>query len=211
MDLHSAEQHANLSRFLLSRREALERHAGEEWSSAGPKSVAPYVPCASARVGALLHAARLSEEDVVYDLGCGDGRVLHAAAAQHGCTCVGLDIDADCIAEASGRAAEQGLSSRCSFAACDLLALTTGALRCGDLGDALAPAERGRRFPPPTAVLIFLTGHGLSRLAPLLHREWEAGPALRLLTCVEALDDVFDYEEGDLFGGGSEGAGAGGL
>ena len=50
-----------------------------------------------------------------------------------------------------------------------------------------------------------------SRLAPLLHREWEAGPALRLLTCVEALDDVFDYEEGDLFGGGSEGAGAFGL
>ena len=185
-----------LTRYHLEKSAAPEA-ASDPWSAVGPRSVAPFVPCASSRIGMVLHAARLGPNDVLWDLGCGDGRLLHQAAVQYGCKCVGLDIDAACIAEAAERAAEQGVAALCQFACCDLLALKAGALRTGELGtaaDASVP-----QFPPPTCALIFLTSHGLSRLEPLLHDEWSSASeaaGLRLVTCVEALDSTFDFEEG---------------
>jgi precorrin-6B methylase 2 len=41
----------------------------------------------------MLELAAVKKEDVVYDLGCGDGRILIAAAQRYGCRSVGVDID----------------------------------------------------------------------------------------------------------------------
>ena len=37
--------------------------------------------------------AKVQKDDVVYDLGCGDGRIVVAAAKKYGCKAVGYDID----------------------------------------------------------------------------------------------------------------------
>lgn len=241
MDRHSAEQQLLLQVYHLERRAANALDADEPWSAAGPRSVAPFVPCASGRVTPALRAARLCPSDVLWDLGCGDGRLLHQAALQYGCRCVGIDIDTGCIAEARRRAEEQGVSNLCQFQVGDLLSLTASDLTTGRLGEA-APAEsRGRVLPPPTALIMFLTGHGLSRIAGLLHDTWRhTGPradgggddiavgagggdggcdvaesiagvvgdnrnggcggsgvgGLRIVTCMEALDSLLDYEAG---------------
>ena len=116
LDAHSAEQDLLLNAFHLSQRDRNEASADDPWSAAGPSSVSPFVPCAFGRIPAALRAARLTADDVLWDLGCGDGRVLLQAAAQYGCRCVGLDIDADCIRDATAQAAACGLKKRCVFA-----------------------------------------------------------------------------------------------
>jgi precorrin-6B methylase 2 len=52
-----------------------------------------FIPTPHDVVDAMLELARVRESDVVCDLGCGDGRVLVAAAKRYGCRAVGYDID----------------------------------------------------------------------------------------------------------------------
>jgi SAM-dependent methyltransferase len=59
-----------------------------------------YVPTPQDVVDMMLHLARVKKEDLVYDLGCGDGRVVVTAAKRYGCQAVGYDIDPDRIKEA---------------------------------------------------------------------------------------------------------------
>lgn len=201
LDAHSEEQGRLLAEHVLARRAQLAAEADEPWSAAGPHSVSPFVPCAASRIPIILQSARLTADDVLWDLGCGDGRVLHQAAAQYGCRCVGVDIDAACIREARARAAEQGIAHRCDFYACDLLRLQPGALLSGLLGDAVEPGAGALALPPPSCAIVFVTGHALSRMNRFLHGEWTgAAGRLRLLTCVESLDACVDFEaEGALF------------
>lgn len=195
LDAHSAEQGRLLEEHVFARRAQLAGQADEPWSAAGPNSVSPFVPCAASRIPIVLQCARLTPDDVLWDLGCGDGRVLHQAAAQYGCRCVGVDIDAACIREARARADEQGVGERCAFYACDLLKLEAGALLTGALGAAVEPGASGRALPPPSCAVVFVTGHALSRMSRFLHGEWSgARGGLRLVTCVEALDACVDFE-----------------
>lgn len=50
-------------------------------------------------VDAMLDAARITKKDIVYDLGCGDGRIVLAAARKYHCKASGFDIDAERIKE----------------------------------------------------------------------------------------------------------------
>ena len=88
----ASEQDALLRKYYLSRG---TRDTTSRWSADGPKSISPFVPCCASRIPTVLRAARLMPDDVLWDLGCGDGRLLHHAAGQYGCRCVGVDIDAD--------------------------------------------------------------------------------------------------------------------
>lgn len=105
-------------------------------------------PEEAVRVG--LELLCLGPEDVVYDLGCGDGRFVVEAARRARCRCVGVEVDAARAAEARERAVEAGVA--------DLVTI-----RC----------ENGLEtsLDDATALYLYLVPRGLRLLAPrLLHR-----------------------------------------
>jgi ribosomal protein L11 methylase PrmA len=57
----------------------------------------------------MLELARVSRDDLVYDLGCGDGRIVIAAARRYGARAIGFDIDPARVAEARRNVAAAGL------------------------------------------------------------------------------------------------------
>lgn len=80
-----------------------------------PKLDVPYVPTRQVVVDAMLDLAKVSENDVVYDLGCGDGRIVITAAKKYGATGTGVDIDPERIAEAKQNAQEAGVAGKVNF------------------------------------------------------------------------------------------------
>lgn len=77
--------------------------------------LAPYVPTPQDVVERMLALAGVTRNDVVYDLGCGDGRIPIAAARMYGARGVGVDIDPQRIAEANGNAKAAGVEHLVSF------------------------------------------------------------------------------------------------
>jgi SAM-dependent methyltransferase len=84
--------------------------------------LAPYVPTPPEVVERMLDLAGVTSADVVYDLGCGDGRIV-IAAAQRGARAVGVDVEPHWVAEATRNAAAAGVSDRAQFAVQDALAV----------------------------------------------------------------------------------------
>ncbi|MDQ3668455.1 MAG: class I SAM-dependent methyltransferase [Acidobacteriota bacterium] len=80
----------------------------------------PYVPTPQTVVDAMLSMAAVKKDDVVYDLGCGDGRIVITAAKKYGARGVGVDIDPDRIKEANANAKQAGVSERVKFIQQDL-------------------------------------------------------------------------------------------
>lgn len=76
---------------------------------------APFIKSKNNIVDRMIEMAEISDQDLVYDLGCGDGRILIAAAVQRGCRGIGFDIDPDRIAEAEKNADEQSVAWLVSF------------------------------------------------------------------------------------------------
>jgi len=77
-----------------------------------PKLDVPYVPTPQEVVDRMLAAAKIRRDDVVYDLGCGDGRIVVTAAKQFGARGVGIDINPERIAEARANAKKAGVDRR---------------------------------------------------------------------------------------------------
>jgi SAM-dependent methyltransferase len=65
-----------------------------------PVRNAPFITSSDAVVDKMVELAELSPDDLAYDLGCGDGRIIITAALQTGCRGVGFDIDPQRVAEA---------------------------------------------------------------------------------------------------------------
>ncbi len=80
----------------------------------------PYVPTPQSVVDAMLELAAVSKNDVVYDLGCGDGRIVITAAKKFGARGIGVDIDPERIKEANANAQQAGVSDRVKFVEQDL-------------------------------------------------------------------------------------------
>jgi SAM-dependent methyltransferase len=68
-----------------------------------------YVPTPQAVVEKMLELAEVKKKDVVYDLGCGDGRIVVTAAKTYGVKAVGFDIDPERIKEARENVKENGV------------------------------------------------------------------------------------------------------
>ena len=96
----------------------VDRHPRAEWkpfkSSAALREV-PYGPSPQLVVDEMLNAAAVTARDVVYDLGCGDGRIVITAAKDYGARGVGVDIDPQRIAECWQNAIEAGVKDRVDF------------------------------------------------------------------------------------------------
>lgn len=81
---------------------------------------APFITTPDPVVQAMVELADVDEDDVVYDLGCGDGRIVIAAAQATGCEGVGFDIDPERVAEARRNVAIHGLQERVTIKEADV-------------------------------------------------------------------------------------------
>ena len=102
-------------------------------ASAGPRAAAAttqatprrapdviYVPTPPDVVAAMLKVAKVTKNDVIYDLGSGDGRIVVTAAKEYGARGIGIDIDPQRIAEANENAKSAGVTDRVRFLNQDL-------------------------------------------------------------------------------------------
>ena len=117
----------------------------------------PYLPTEEPVVNAMLRLANVGEKDVVYDLGCGDGRVC-IAAARRGARAVGVDIDLLRIRECIENATRAHVRDRVKF------------LRQSFFDTDLREA---------TVVMLYLLSNINVRLRPKLL--WELRPGSRLV------------------------------
>ena len=122
--------------------------------SAQNRSLAPYVPTPMDVVDRMLTLAKVGPDDVVYDLGCGDGRIVIAAAQKFGARGVGVDIDANLINRAEAQARAAGVERRVSFRIQDAMTV--------DVSDA-------------TVVTLYLLSASNVKLRPILTKQLRKG------------------------------------
>lgn len=120
----------------------------------GGQSLAPYVPSPPEVVERMLALAKVTKDDVVYDLGCGDGRIPIAAARTYGARGVGLDIDPRRIEEARANARAAGVAHLVEFRQQDVMT--------ADVSGA-------------TVVTLYLLTSSNLKLRPLLTRQLQPG------------------------------------
>jgi SAM-dependent methyltransferase len=80
-----------------------------------PKLDVPFVPTPQDVVDRMLAMAKVGRNDTLYDLGCGDGRIVITAAKRFGARGVGIDLNPERIAEARANASKAGVDSRVTF------------------------------------------------------------------------------------------------
>ena len=117
------------------------------------QSLAPYVPTPEDVVERMLMLADVKEGDVVYDLGCGDGRIP-VAAAKRGARGVGVDIDPRRIAESNANAKAAGVESRVEFRLQDAMTVDVS---------------------PATVVTLYLLSASNAKLRPILTSQLKPG------------------------------------
>ncbi|MGQ0749576.1 MAG: SAM-dependent methyltransferase [Betaproteobacteria bacterium] len=92
-------------------------------AQAAPRSRSPdviFVPTPNDVVNKMLEMAQVTAKDVVYDLGCGDGRIVITAAQRYGCRGVGIDIDPERIREATENVQKGKVADKVKFIQGDL-------------------------------------------------------------------------------------------
>ncbi len=79
-----------------------------------------FVPTPNETVNAMLKLAGVTKNDTVYDLGCGDGRIVITAAQKYGARGVGIDIDPERVIEATDNVRKAGVADRVKIVRGDL-------------------------------------------------------------------------------------------
>jgi tRNA G37 N-methylase Trm5 len=122
---------------------------------AGPQeSLAPFVPTPQDVVDRMLALAEVTSKDTVYDLGCGDGRIVITAAKKYGAHGVGFDIDPQRIKESAENARAAGVEGLVSFKQQDVMTVDVS---------------------PATVVTLYLLTASNLKLRPLLTKELKPG------------------------------------
>jgi SAM-dependent methyltransferase len=116
--------------------------------------LAPWVPSPGEVVQRMLELAELTAADVVYDLGCGDGRVIIEAARRYGARGVGLDIEPYWIERARRRARAAGVEALVRFEPADAL---------------------GAELEAATVVTLYLLPWSTERVGAMLRERAKAG------------------------------------
>jgi len=143
---------------LLSGCAAIDRWSGDtrltDGPATGPDPQVPYFPSTDEAVLGMLKLAGTGPNDTVYDLGCGDGRIVIAAAKAFGARGVGVEIDPAPLRMAVYNAKRAGVENRVRFVRGDLFET--------DIGDA-------------TVVTLFLFESLNRQLLPKLRKELKPG------------------------------------
>lgn len=113
-----------------------------------------FLPSSQLVVEEILEKAKVTRDDVVYDLGCGDGRVVITAALKHGAHGVGIDVNRDLLIGARASARTAGVEKLVVFRQEDIFE--------AKIGDA-------------TLVYLYLLPEINRRLRPKLQRELKPG------------------------------------
>ena len=121
------------------------------------KKDVPYVPTPPEVVEAMIALAGVKKGDVVYDLGCGDGRIVIAAVRISGVRGVCVDIDPERIDESRQNARLAGVAGRIRFVQADLFKVP---------------------FRDATVVMMYLLPDVNLRLRPRLRAELRPGTRL---------------------------------
>lgn len=90
------------------------------WGQDAPKLDVPFVPTPQEVVDRMLDLAKVGKMDTLYDLGCGDGRIVVTAARQFGARGIGIDLNPERIAEARANARKAGVDKRVAFRVANL-------------------------------------------------------------------------------------------
>ena len=98
---------------------SLTQAAGQVAQPKREKDV-PYVPTREEVVEGMLQLGGVKKDDILYDLGCGDGRIVITAAQKYGTRGTGIDIDPERIKEAEQNARKAGVTGRVKFIEQDL-------------------------------------------------------------------------------------------
>jgi cyclopropane fatty-acyl-phospholipid synthase-like methyltransferase len=114
----------------------------------------PFVTTPPAVVARMLEIARVTKDDVVYDLGSGDGRIVIMAAQKFGARGVGVEIDPELVSAAQENAKKAGVAGRVQFVLQDLFDVDISAA---------------------TVVTLYLTQAVNLQLRPKLWRELKPG------------------------------------
>lgn len=140
----------------------------------------PYVPTTEKAVAEMLKLANVQKSDVLYDLGCGDGRIVITAAKLYGTRGVGIDINPERIKEARENARKEGVENLVRFEENDLFVAD---------------------IKPATVVSLFLLSSVNLKLRPRLLQELKPGTRV-----VSNTFDMGDWKpEKEAFVGGESG------
>jgi SAM-dependent methyltransferase len=128
--------------------------AAAQQQVSGAQSLAPYVPTPQDVVDRMLELAGVTSKDVVYDLGCGDGRLVVTAAQKYGAHGVGVDIDPERIAESQANAKKAGVDALVTFKLQDAMSVDVS---------------------PATVVTLYLLSSSNLKLRPMLTKQLKPG------------------------------------
>ncbi len=140
------------------------------------QTLAPYVPTPLEVVDRMLALANVTKNDVVYDLGSGDGRIVIAAARTYGARGVGLDIDPGRIEESRANARAAGVEHLVDFRQQDVLT--------ADLS-------------PATVVTLYLLSSSNAKLRPILTRQ--LAPGARIVSHAFSMSTIWPADKVDRF------------
>jgi SAM-dependent methyltransferase len=118
------------------------------------QQLAPYIATPDDVVDRILTLAQVTSRDVVYDLGCGDGRIPIAAARKYRARGVGLDIDPKLVDLAKSNARAAGVDTLVDFRVQNVLTADVS---------------------PATVVTLYLLSSSNQRLRPMLTRQLKPG------------------------------------
>lgn len=148
-----------------------------------PQTVSPMeasqAPTPAAVIEQTVRLLALTKDDVLADLGCGDGRILIAAVERYGCTAVGVEIDPEIAEKARRRVKDSGRSADITILTGDALAFDPKAYGVTAITAYLYPellAKLTSVFKSPGVRIVASPYHSIPGLAMKQHGEvWVSG------------------------------------
>jgi SAM-dependent methyltransferase len=114
----------------------------------------PFVPTTPEVVDRMLELAQVKSNDLIYDLGSGDGRIVIQAAKKYGAKGVGVEIDAELVQRARNNAFKEKVAHLAEFRAQDALTVD---------------------ISPATVVTLYMLPDFNAKLRPIFDRQLKPG------------------------------------